>query len=157
VAVTLRVLADTDLDALFEWEREPEAVQMAAFTRPDPSDRPSFDAHYQRVRRDPSVLLRAVDDGRGLVGTVASFMMDGDREVSYWIDPARWGEGLASAALGEFLRIEATRPLFARVAEHNTGSAKVLTRAGFKQIGFGTSFADGIGRHVVEFIYKLDQ
>lgn len=36
-------------------------------------------------------------------GTVASFMMEGAREVSYWIDPARWGEGLASAALGRVL------------------------------------------------------
>ncbi len=101
-------------------------------------------------------MLRAVDDGGGLVGTVASFMVDGDREVCYWIDPAaRWGEGLASGALGEFLRIEATRPLFVRVAEHNTGSAKVLTRAGSKQGGFETSFASGIGRHVVECIYEL--
>jgi len=74
---------------------------------------------------------------------------------SAWIDPARWGEGLASAALGEFLRIETARPLFARVAEHNTGSAKVLARAGFTQIGFETSFADGIGRDVVECIYEL--
>ncbi|MGI8627854.1 MAG: GNAT family N-acetyltransferase [Geodermatophilaceae bacterium] len=151
----LRRLADADLDALFEWEREPGAVQMAAFTRPDPSDRASFDAHYQRSRRDPSVRLRAVDDGGGLVGTVASFMMDGHREICYWIDPARWGEGLASAALGEFLRIETARPLFARVAEHNTGSATVLARAGFTQIGFETSFADGIGRDVVECIYEL--
>lgn len=99
--------------------------------------------------------LRAVDDGGGLVGTVASFMMDDDREVSFWIDPARWGEGLASAALGEFLRIEMARPLFARVAKHNAGSAKVLARAGFTKIGFETSFADGIGRDVIEHIYQL--
>jgi RimJ/RimL family protein N-acetyltransferase len=128
---------------------------MAAFTRPDPSDRTSFEAHYQRVRSDPSVTLRAVDDDGVLVGTVASFSMDGDREVSYWINPARWGEGLASAALTGFLRIETVRPLFARVAEHNTGSAKVLTRAGFTHVGVETSFADGVGRDVVEHIYQL--
>ena len=97
---------------------------MAAFTRAGPSNRAAFDVHYQRIRNDPTVTLRAVDDDNGLVGTVASFMMEGDREVSYWIDPARWGEGLASTAPGEFLRVEATRPLLARVAQHNIGSAK---------------------------------
>jgi len=128
---------------------------MAAFTRADPSDRAAFDVHYHRIRNDPTVTLRAVDDDNGLAGTVASFMMEGAREVSYWIDPARWGEGLASAALGEFLRVEATRPLLARVAQHNIGSAKVLARSGFVQIGAETSYADGLGREVVEHIYQL--
>jgi RimJ/RimL family protein N-acetyltransferase len=157
MAVTLRPLADADLDALFEWEREPTAVEMAAFTRADPSDRAAFDAHQQRVHSDPANLLYAVDDEGSFVGVVASFTRDGDREVTYWIDPARWGEGLASAALRELLRIDLTRPIFGRVAEHNVGSAKVLTHAGFTQIGAETSFADGIRRDVVEHIYKLDR
>jgi RimJ/RimL family protein N-acetyltransferase len=81
--------------------------------------------------------------------------MDGEREVSYWIDSSRWGEGLASAALVALLRIEPTRPLFARVAEHNIGSAVVVERAGFTRVGSERSFADGVGREVVEFIYRL--
>jgi RimJ/RimL family protein N-acetyltransferase len=157
MAVTLRPLADADLDALFEWERDPTAVAMAAFTPADPSDRAAFDAHQQRVRSDPSNLLYAVDDEGAFVGVVASFTRDGDREVTYWIDPVRWGEGLASAALAELLRIDTTRPMFGRVAEHNIGSAKVLTRAGFTKIGVEKSFADGIGRDVVEHVYKLDR
>ena len=130
---------------------------MAAFTRPDPSDRASFEAHYQRVRSDPAAMLRAVDDDGVFVGTVSSFLMDGDREISYWIDPARWGQGLGCAALLALLQIETTRPLLARVAEHNVGSAKVLTRAGFTQVGTETSFANGVGRDVVEHIYRLAQ
>lgn len=157
VLVTLRRLDEADLDVLFAWEQEPRAVQMAAFTRADPSDRAAFDAHYDRIRNDPTVTLRTVHDDDGLVGTVASFLMEEERDVSYWIDPARWGEGLASAALAEFLRAEATRPLFARVAQHNTGSAKVLVRSGFVQIGAETSYADGLGREVVEHIYQLDR
>ena len=128
---------------------------MAAFTRADPSDRAAFDAHQQRARSNPSNLLRAIDVEGVFVGIVASFTRDGDREVTYWIDPSRWGEGLASAALAELLRIDLTRPMFGRVAEHNIGSTKVLTRAGFTQVSVETSFADGIGRDVVEHIYKL--
>jgi len=57
MAITLRTFADGDLDALFAWESDPRAVQMAAFTRADPSDRAAFDAHYERVRSDPSNTL----------------------------------------------------------------------------------------------------
>lgn len=157
MSIRLRLLEDADLDQLFEWERDPHAVQMAAFTRADPSDRAAFDRHYERIRNDPDVTVRAIaDDDDGLVGTVGSFTMEGDREVTYWIDPSRWGRGFASAALDEFLQIEVTRPLWARVAEHNIGSAKVLGRAGFVQIGRETSWADGVGRDVVERIYRLE-
>jgi len=71
--------------------------------------------------------------------------------------PARWGEGLASAALNAFANVEATRPLLARVADHNLGSAKVLARAGFVEIGSETSYAAGLGRDGVEHIYRLAQ
>ena len=55
MAITLGTLADGDLDALFEWESDPRAVQMAAFTRAKPSDRSAFDAHYERVRNNPQI------------------------------------------------------------------------------------------------------
>ena len=155
MTVALRPLGEADLAQLFEWERDPEAVAMAAFTRADPSDRAAFDRHHQRIRTDPDCVLLAIDDGGAFVGTIGSFTMEGEREVTYWIDPSRWGRGLATSALRAFLEIEATRPLFARVAEHNVGSATVLTRAGFVRIGSETSYADGVAREVVEHIYCL--
>ena len=156
MAITLRTLADSDLDALFEWESDPRAVHMAAFTRANPSDRSAFDAHYERIRNDPSCTLRAIDDDGEFVGTIGSFTMEGEREVTYWIAPARWGQGLASRALRQFLAIEPTRPLYGRVADHNAASAKVLARARFAEVGTETSFARGVGAEVVERIYRLD-
>jgi len=157
VGITLRALADGDLDALFAWESDPRGVEMAAFTRADPSDRSAFDAHYERIRNDPSCTLRAIADDGEFVGTVGSFTLEGRREVTYWIDTARWGQGLASRALQAYLAIEQTRPLYGRVAEHNAGSAKVLARAGFIEVGSETAFAPGIGAEIVERIYRLDQ
>jgi RimJ/RimL family protein N-acetyltransferase len=154
--LTLRALTDDDLDALFVWESDPRAVQMAAFTRADPSDRGAFDAHYERVRSNPANTLLAIEDDGEFVGTVSSFPMDGERNVSYWIAPARWGQGLASRALQAFLAIEQTRPLVGRIAEHNAASAKVLARAGFVEVGSDTGFAPGVGADVVERIYRLD-
>ena len=56
-------------------------------------DRSAFDAHYERVRSDPSNTLLAIDDDGEFVGTVGSFTREGEREVTYWIAPARWGQG----------------------------------------------------------------
>lgn len=155
--VSLRRFEDADLDQVYEWGRDPAAVAMAAFTRADPSDRAAFDRHYQRIRNDPDCTLLAIDDDGVLAGTIGSFTMEGEREITYWIDPSRWGRGIASAALDAFARIERTRPLFARAAEHNIGSAKVLARAGFVRVGLDTAHADGVGRDVVEHIYRLDE
>jgi RimJ/RimL family protein N-acetyltransferase len=157
MAITLRPLADRDLELIFGWESDPRAVEMAAFTRADPSDRGAFDAHYERVRSNPANTLLAIEDDGELVGTIGSFTLEGEREVTYWIAPERWGRGIASQALRAFLAIETTRPLYGRVAGHNAASAKVLARAGFVEIGFETSFAPGVGGDVVEHIYRLDQ
>lgn len=46
---------------------------------------------------------------------------------------------------------------FARVAEHNTGSAKVVVRAGFVRVGAENSYANGVGRQIVEHIYQLER
>jgi RimJ/RimL family protein N-acetyltransferase len=157
MAITLRAFGDSDLDALFIWESDPRAVQMAAFTRANPSDRSAFDAHYERVRSDPSNTLLAIDDDGEFVGTIGSYTVEGRREVTYWIAPARWGQGVASRALRAFLAIESTRPLYGRVADHNAASAKVLARAGFVEVGSDAGFAPGVGAEVVERIYRLDR
>ena len=157
MAISLRTFADSDLDPLFIWESDPRAVEMAAFTRANPTDRSVFDAHYERVRSNPSNTLLAIDHDNEFVGTIGSFTMEGEREVTYWIAPARWGQGIASQALRAFLAIESTRPLRGRVASHNAASAKVLARAGFVEVGSETSFAPGVGAEVVCRIYRLDR
>jgi RimJ/RimL family protein N-acetyltransferase len=65
---------------------------------------------------------------------VLSFVRDGARQVGYWIARERWGRGIASAALGQLLQELTERPLFARVATHNTGSLHVLERRGFNPV-----------------------
>ena len=156
MTITLRALNDDDLNALFRWESDPTAARMAAFTRPDPTDRAAFDAHYQRVLSDPENWTRAIDEDGVLVGMIASFTVEGDRELTYCVDPSRWGRGIASGAVRVFIPDEPRRPLYARAAEHNLGSRRVLERNGFVKIGEEESWADGVGKEVVEHIYRLD-
>ncbi|GID29287.1 GNAT family N-acetyltransferase [Paractinoplanes brasiliensis] len=154
--VALRPIEDSDLDALFEHMRDPEARRMAAFVREDPDDRAVFDAHMARIRSRPDVTNRAVTlDGR-LVGSIAAFVIEGDTEVTYWIDRAFWGQGIAGRALALLLQEVPVRPLHARAASDNLGSLRVLRRAGFVDVGTDVGFAAGRGAEIEETILRLD-
>lgn len=156
MTIRLRPLRDDDLDSIFRWECDRDAIAMAAFTRKLPTDRATFDAHIRRVRSDPSNLLRIVEDDGERVGAISSFTIEFEREISYWVAPEHWGRGIASAALALLLECEHERPLFARAAAHNLASAAVLLRNGFVRTGSETSWAWGLGRDVLEHIYRLD-
>jgi RimJ/RimL family protein N-acetyltransferase len=155
--VALRPVDDSDLDALFEQRRDPESVRMAAFTAEDPDDRTAFDVHMAKVRTSPEVTTRAITvDGR-LAGSIASFVIEGDTEVTYWIDRSFWGQGIAGRALALLLESIPVRPIFARVASDNVGSLKVLQKAGFAITGTEISFANGRNTEIEETILRLDE
>jgi RimJ/RimL family protein N-acetyltransferase len=157
VRVTLRALHDDDLDDLFRWESDLTGARMAAFTRADPASRAAFDDHYQLVRANHENTTLAIEEDGVFAGMIASFTVEGDRELTYWVDPERWGRGIASAAVQTFVeQHETQRPLFARAAARNLGSSKVLLRNGFTKIGEETSWAAGLGKDVLEHIYRLD-
>jgi RimJ/RimL family protein N-acetyltransferase len=154
--IALRPVADGDLEALFEYMRDPEAVRMAAFTAADPDDRAAFDAHLAKIRARTDVTLRAVTcDGR-FVGTISSFEIEGDTEVTYWIDRSAWGHGIASRALELLLELVPERPLHARAASDNAGSIRVLRKAGFSVVGTDVGFAPARGREIAETILRLE-
>ncbi len=132
--VALRPVEDSDLEALFGQMRDPESVWMAAFTSEDPGDRSAFETHMATLRSSPDITLRAVTcDGR-LAGSIASFVIDGQTEVTYWIDRAAWGAGIATRALALFLDLVPVRSLRARAASDNGGSLRVLKKSGFTAI-----------------------
>jgi RimJ/RimL family protein N-acetyltransferase len=133
--VRLRAVAESDLPVLFEHQRDPDAVRMAAF----PSrDREAFFAHWAKVLADPAAVVRTVLVGGRVAGSVMSWERDGGRLVGYWVGKEFWGRGVATAALGQFLDVVRERPLTAWVARHNVGSVRVLEKCGFAAGGTGT-------------------
>jgi RimJ/RimL family protein N-acetyltransferase len=129
---------------------------MAAFTPDDPADRHAFLAHRSRVRDDPSAVQRVIEADGAITGTIGSFRIDDQTEVTYSIDRALWGKGIASAALQSFLSMITERPLFARAASDNAASLRVLEKAGFRRIGVDRDFANGRGEEIEETILRLD-
>jgi len=82
----LRLVQDSDLEALFDQMRDPESVQMAAFTPKDGHDREAFNKHMSKVRTAPEGILRAVTRGGHLV--VALRARDRGRHRDHVLDPA---------------------------------------------------------------------
>ena len=156
--IVLRRVVPADLDVFFEHQRDPEACQMAAFTRPDPENREGFDRYWQRNLNNPENdhwTIELASDHQ-VVGHVLSYVMEGDREMSYWIDRAHWGKGIATLALQEYLKKQPLRPLFARAAADNHGSIRVLEKCGFQEIGEDQGFAEARGQEITEKIFRLD-
>ncbi len=153
--VALREVEDADLDALFEQMRDLESVRMAAFTARDPNDRAAFDAHIARLRSSPDLTFLAVTLDGQLAGTVGSFELEGDTEVTYWIDRSLWGQGVAGRALALLLERITVRPVRARVASDNLGSLKVLQRAGFVVVGTDVGYANARQAEIEETILRL--
>jgi len=149
--VSLRPLEDRDLDTIYQQVTDPESVRMAAFTAEDQTDRRAFLNRMSRLRADTSVSYRVIDVDGAIAGTIASFRIDNQPDVTYWVDRTQWGKGIASAALQILLAETAERPLYARAASDNVGSLRVLEKAGFRRIGVNRDFAPGRGEEIVEW------
>ena len=146
--VSLRPLEDRDLDTIYQQVTDPESVRMAAFTAEDQTDRRAFLNRMSRLRADTSVSYRVIDVDGAIAGTIASFRIDNQTEVTYWVDRTQWGKGIASAALQILLAETAERPLYARAASDNVGSLRVLEKAGFRRVGVNRDFAPGRGEEI---------
>jgi RimJ/RimL family protein N-acetyltransferase len=117
-----------DLPILFEYQRDPDATQMAAFPARDWN---SFIAHWTKILADITIIKKTILVNGEVAGNIVSFEHDGQREVGYWLGKPFWGHGLATTALSMFLNHVQERPLYAYVAKHNRASRRVLEKCGF--------------------------
>lgn len=146
----------SDLENLFQFQLDQNANYLAAFTPKGPANKRAYVEKYTKLLNDPTVNnFTIVVDGI-IVGSVAKFVMEGNSEITYWIDKKYWGKGVASYALKYLLEIEDSRPIFARVAFDNFGSQKVLEKCGFVKIGTDRGYANARQMEIEEFIYKLN-
>jgi len=144
-----------DLNLFFEFQTDKEAIYLAAFTSKDPNDKTAYIEKMSRHLADPSINNKTILVNNEIAGSIAKFILEGEAEITYWIDRKYWGQGIGTTALKEFLKVEQTRPLYARVAFDNYGSQKVLERCGFVKTGKDKGFANARQEEIEEFIYKL--
>jgi Icc protein len=153
----LREVVPTDLPVFFANQQNPEAAHMAAFTAKDPHDRAAFDAHWQKILADPTIIIRTIVAGGRVAGSVLTYETEGQPEVSYWLGRDFWGQGLATRAVKEFLQgVDSRRPMLARVASDNASSIRVLEKTGFQVTGQTRGFANARGQEIDELVMELD-
>lgn len=154
--IQLRPTVVADLEVLFQFQLDEEANYLAAFTSKESQNKESYLAKYTKFLNDPTINNQTIMVGNAIAGSIAKFVMEGNAEITYWIDKNFWGKGIATTALKDFLKIETARPIFGRVAFDNFGSQKVMEKCGFNRIGSDTGFANARKMEIEEFIYRLD-
>lgn len=128
-AVSLREVLPADLQVFYAHQRDPVAYRMAAYPSKEQDE---FDAHWTKILADPNIIIRTILCDGQVAGNIVSFVIEGKREVGYWIGREFWGRGVATAALRQFLGLVTERPLYAYVVKHNAGSQRVLEKCGFR-------------------------
>ena len=112
--ITLRKTVASDLETLFTFQLDPDANYLAAFTAKDPTDKAAYLQKHTKFLSDPTIngMTIFVDDV--IAGSIAKFEMEGEAEITYWIDKEFWGQGIATKALTYFLTVENARPISRR-------------------------------------------
>ena len=152
----LKEVVDDDLPLFFDFQLDPDANYMAAFTARDPTDRKAFTTHWHRIMADPTTINRTIVYDGKVVGSVSSYEESGKPEVTYWIGRAYWGKGIGTRALTAFLAlVNPERPIYARVAKDNLGSHRILEKYGFQVIGETKGFANARGEEIDELLLEL--
>ncbi len=121
-------MVDSDLPTFYLHQADAEAARMAGFPSRDET---AFYAHWRKIMADPLNILCTIVYERQVAGNFVSFILEGKREVGYWLGRDFWGKGIASAALELFLAEISERPLFGVTAHSNPASMRVLEKCGF--------------------------
>lgn len=157
-SIALREAEQSDLPSFFEFQSDPAAAHMAAFTPEESSDRTSFLSRWEKILASPNVVIRSIVRDGELLGSVLSFE-DAETympEITYWIRRQDWGQGVATEALSRFLEtVDTRRPMRARAAKDNLASLRVLEKCGFQVVGATRGFANARGEEIEELELEL--
>lgn len=152
--ITIRPATLDDLETLFHFQADEEAAHIAAFVNEHYKDKEAYIAKWTKLITEGKVYVYAIIADEQIAGTVGAWQMVDEWQITYWIDKAQWGKGIATAAAQQFLEVFTTRPIYGRVAFDNAGSIKVLVKNGFERTGTDMYHSHARGREIEEIIYK---
>lgn len=128
---------------------------MAAFVNEQWKDRDAYLARWSKLLAD-EVNIRTIVLGDVVVGSISTWKLVDELQISYWVGREFWNRGIATSALRQFLAMVPERPLYGRVAFDNIGSASVLVKCGFKRVGEDRFYAHARQQEIAEIIYVLE-
>ena len=95
-------------------------------------------ARWTPLLQAPSRHGWLTSDDEGPVGFIDLEILDGEAEVTYYINPARRRQGLGGSTIAQVVSLatdEGARQIHAAVEPTNTASLAVLRTAGFTELG----------------------
>ncbi|MFU8882339.1 MAG: GNAT family N-acetyltransferase [Rhodobacterales bacterium] len=162
---TLRPVLLSD-KGLIEMHGADPRVALNTRSIPHPLPPGATDAFVARATapgrsEDTWVMDGSAQGGAEVMGLISLDRMDRDQsEVGYWVAPAYWNTGVASAAVSALVAAnpQSSRTMFAEVFQDNTASARVLTNCGFEYLGDAETFSVARNAKVATWTYsrKLD-
>lgn len=154
--VSIRDVIESDFPIFYAQQSDPESRRMAAFTGEEQPDQAAFIERWKAiVSRDTNIMMTITYNGH-VAGNLMCYLLEGEREVGYWIGKSYWGKGIATRALKLFLEQFTERPLFARAAKDNAASLRVLEKCGFIPYAEERSYANARGEEIEEVLLRLE-
>ena len=142
--------------------RVAEATRSIPHPLPKGATQAFIDRALSADRTEDVWLLDGTPNGDSeVLGCIGLKRMDRNQsQIAYWIAPAMWNTGLATAAVRALLQAnpQGASTLFAEVFQDNPASARVLTNCGFAYLGDAETFSVARGASVATWTYskKLD-
>lgn len=151
---------------LIEFYTSDDRVARATTSIPHPLPPGATEAFINRAQQAGRSEFVWVMDGTKtggpeVMGVISLDQIDvGQCEISYWVAPAYWNSGVASAAVSALIASNPLncRTLFATVFQDNAASARVLTNSGFQYLGDAETFNVARNAKVATWTYsrKMD-
>lgn len=137
-------------------------VARATFSIPHPLPPGATEALIARAQAEDRVEDFWVIDGTRsghaeVMGLMSLTRVDtGRSELGYWVAPAWWNTGVASAAVEALLAAnpQGAGVIFAAVFQDNAASARVLTKCGFRYLGDAENYCVARGANVPTWTYS---
>jgi len=157
----LRPLTLSDM-GMVEFYSGDERVARMTRSIPHPLPPGAVEAYVTRSQSDDRSEDVWVMDGTRfggpeLMGIVSLQRMDRNQtEIRYWVAPAFWNTGLATASIPAILEANpnGNETIFAEVFQDNPASARVLTNCGFSYLGDAETFSVARNANVPTWTYS---
>ena len=130
----LRLASPEDSPMLFDWQCHPDTRRFAR--NPAAPTRDEHDGWMARISLDAGIMLMIVMNGDEPVGVLRLDTVSGslEREISIYVAPERYGQGIAGAALQLARTIYANWTFHAEVLADNRASHALFQAAGYRKL-----------------------
>jgi RimJ/RimL family protein N-acetyltransferase len=138
MSVTLRPLALGDVDAVHDWARLPESCRYQTWG-PNTFEQTQAYVEAAVTATAGRFVFAVVLDGDVVGSAELKLRGSSSAEIAYGVHPRMWGQGIATAAARELLRLgfgsHGRHRIFATCDPRNLASAAVLRKIGMQYEG----------------------